>query len=88
IYNEDTKEPLYVSGIFTNITEQLANEQQAKILGEAFSQINDFLLILDEDLVPFSANNSFMDVFSDEGREGIVTSKLFINAIGQAKCRE
>ena len=88
IYNEDSKKPEYVSGIFTNITEQLANEQQAKILGEAFSQINDFLLILDENLVPFSANNSFMEVFSDDGEGGIVTSELFIKAIGQTKCKE
>ncbi len=88
IYNEDTKEPLYVSGIFTNITEQLANEQQAKILGEAFSQINDYLLILDENLIPFSANNSFMDVFSDKGEKGVVNSKLFINALGRTKCKE
>ncbi|WP_249930455.1 EAL domain-containing protein [Pseudoalteromonas sp. S1612] len=88
IYNQDTKKPEYVSGIFTNITEQLANEQQAKILGEAFSQINDFLLILDENLMPFSANNSFMEVFSDDGDEGAVTSELFIKAIGQTKCKE
>ena len=54
IYDPQTNEPLYVSGIYTNITEQRANEQQAKILGEAFSQINDWLLILDKHLMPFS----------------------------------
>ena len=88
IYDENTKEPLYVSGIFTNITDQLANEQQAKILGEAFSQVNDYLLILDENLVPFSANNSFMNVFSTKGPGAVVSPKLFINAAGRAKCKE
>ncbi|MGK2235777.1 MAG: diguanylate cyclase (GGDEF)-like protein/PAS domain S-box-containing protein [Pseudomonadota bacterium] len=88
IYDPQTNEPLYVSGIYTNITEQRANEQQAKILGEAFSQINDWLLILDKRLMPFSANNSFIETFSNEQTATKISPKLFIKAIGKDKCRE
>jgi len=88
IYNPQTNEPLYVSGIYTNITEQRANEQQAKILGEAFSQINDWLLILDKHLMPFSANNSFIETFSNEQAATKISPKLFIKAIGKTKCKE
>ncbi|MBH0059643.1 MULTISPECIES: EAL domain-containing protein [unclassified Pseudoalteromonas] len=88
IYDPQTNEPLYVSGIYTNITEQRANEQQAKILGEAFSQINDWLLILDKHLMPFSANNSFIETFSNEQAATKISPKLFIRAIGKDKCRE
>ena len=88
IYDPQTNEPLYVSGIYTNITAQRANEQQAKILGEAFSQINDWLLILDKHLMPFSANNSFIETFSNEKVATKISPKLFIKAIGKDKCKE
>ncbi|QBJ73648.1 Sensory box/GGDEF family protein [Pseudoalteromonas carrageenovora] len=88
MYKEHTSEAQYVSGIYTNITEQRANEQQANILGEAFSQITDWLLILDDRLMPFSANNSFIDTFSNEHHSTKLSLKLIINAIGKAKCRE
>lgn len=88
MYKEHSNTPLYVSGIYTNITEQRANEQQAKILGEAFSQINDWLLILDDQLMPFSANNSFLETFSSMNSTTQLSPKLFIKAVGKAKCKE
>ena len=88
IYKTSSAEPMYVSGIYTNITDQRANEQQASILGEAFSQINDWLLILDDRLMPFSANNSFIDTFSNSKDTTKLSPKLFINAMGKAKCKE
>jgi diguanylate cyclase (GGDEF)-like protein len=88
IYTQHTHEPLYVSGIYTNITEQRGNEQQAMILGEAFSQINDSLLILDAQLIPFSANNSFINTFSSSEAISKLTAKLFIKAMGKQKCKK
>ncbi|MBQ4799162.1 EAL domain-containing protein [Pseudoalteromonas sp. MMG006] len=88
MYKEHSSEAQYVSGIYTNITEQRANEQQANILGEAFRQITDWLLILDDQLVPFSANNSFMDTFTYEQHDTKLTPKLIIKAIGKTKCIE
>lgn len=86
IYDEHTNKPVSVSGIYTNITEQRANEQQANILGEAFGQINDWLLILDNNLVPVSANNSFIKTFSQTHKHPL-SLKVFVNAIGKAQCK-
>jgi diguanylate cyclase (GGDEF)-like protein len=86
IYDEQTNKPVSVSGIYTNITEQRANEQQANILGEAFGQINDWLLILDNNLVPVSANNSFIKTFSQNHKHPL-SLKVFVNAIGKAQCK-
>ncbi|KPZ59978.1 EAL domain-containing protein [Pseudoalteromonas sp. P1-7a] len=86
IYDEQTHKPVSVSGIYTNITEQRANEQQANILGEAFGQINDWLLILDNNLVPVSANNSFIKTFSQSHTQPL-SLKVFVKAIGKAQCK-
>ncbi|MBW4965865.1 EAL domain-containing protein [Pseudoalteromonas sp. CR1] len=88
IFDTQTGKPLYVSGIYTNITEQRVNEEQAKILGEAFGQINDWLLILDDHLLPFSANNSFIGTFSDTQTSTNISPKLFIKSLGIEKCKE
>lgn len=88
IFDTQAGKPLYVSGIYTNITEQRANEEQAKILGEAFSQINDWLLILDDHLMPFSANNSFIRTFSDSEEFTNISPKLFIKSIGKENCKK
>ncbi|ALQ10092.1 diguanylate phosphodiesterase (plasmid) [Pseudoalteromonas sp. Bsw20308] len=88
VYKPQSSEPLYISGIYTNITEQRANEQQAAILGQVFSQITDWLLILDDQLMPFSANNSFINTFSNKKSIAELNPKLFIKAIGKAKCKE
>lgn len=87
ILDEDTQTPLYVSGIYTNITEQRANEQQASILGEAFGQINDWLLILDNNMLPFSANNSFIKTFSYKN-DSALSTKVFLKAIGKTQCKQ
>ena len=80
--------PLKVTGIYTNITEQRANAQQASVLGEAFGQINDWLLILDNQLKPFSANASFGEAFASPNDVTEFTSGDFISAIGRAKYLE
>ncbi|NMM39888.1 EAL domain-containing protein [Pseudoalteromonas arctica] len=81
-------EPTKVSGIYTNITEQRANAQQATVLGEAFSQINDWLLILDSQLLPFSVNNSFAEAFSINTNTIKLGLKHFLTAMGKKQYRE
>ena len=81
-------EPSKVSGIYTNITEQRANAQQAAVLGEAFSQINDWLLILDSQLLPFSVNNSFAEAFSINTNTTKLELKHFLTAMGKKQYRE
>ncbi|MFC0119467.1 EAL domain-containing protein [Pseudoalteromonas xiamenensis] len=55
--------PIKVSGIYSNITEQKATNMMASILGDAFGQINDWLLILDANLLPIAANSTFCHAF-------------------------
>ncbi|MEO2279523.1 EAL domain-containing protein [Pseudoalteromonas pernae] len=73
-----------VSGIYTNITEAKASAQQATVLGEAISQISDWLLILDENLAPFSANESFQRAFA-QANEQELKVQPFVRALGKEK---
>lgn len=82
---DEANKPIKVTGIYTNITEQRANALQASVLGEAFSQINDWLLILDSQLKPFSANTSFSDTFAITGNITDLTIKDFVRTIGRAQ---
>ena len=82
---DEANKPIKVTGIYTNITEQRANALQASVLGEAFSQINDWLLILDSQLKPFSANTSFSDTFDITGNITDLTIKDFVRTIGRAQ---
>ncbi|MEI8646143.1 EAL domain-containing protein [Pseudoalteromonas sp. Hal040] len=58
------------------------------MLGEAFGQINDWLLILDNQLKPFSANASFGEAFAIPSNIAELTTYDFISAIGRAKFLE
>lgn len=78
-FNEHGK-PLVISGIYTNVTNQHAMAQRASILDDAFSQLDDWLLILDEQLQPLSANNSFINAFCAQLNDAELELKHFINA--------
>ncbi|WP_125781471.1 EAL domain-containing protein [Pseudoalteromonas rubra] len=51
-------EPLRASGIYSNVTEQKANQLNAAMFSQALSQIQDWLLILDSNLQLLSVNQS------------------------------
>ncbi|WP_339144767.1 EAL domain-containing protein [Pseudoalteromonas galatheae] len=74
-------------GIYTNVTTQKANQMRASMLGEAFSQVNDWILILDPSLQPISVNSSFCRAFQLQENEALndLTTERFVNAIGQKK---
>ncbi len=80
---DESGAPVKVSGIYTNITKQRANAQQAAILGEAFGQITDWLLILDNSYQPLSVNNSFADAFSIDSDTDKLNIKRFLSALGK-----
>ncbi len=80
--------PNRVSGTYTNITQTKANESKATLFGEAFSQINDWVLILSPKLKPVSANAAFMNVFSLKSRSYLPTLKHFSIALGEARFEE
>lgn len=55
--------PTRVTGTYTNITETKANEEQARLFGEAFKQTRDWVVILDVYQEPIAANQSFRETF-------------------------
>ncbi|RXE95209.1 EAL domain-containing protein [Pseudoalteromonas sp. PS5] len=74
-------------GIYTNVTTQKAHQMRANMLGEAFSQVNDWILILDPRLQPISVNSSFCKAFQLQEDEALsaLTAERFINAIGEKR---
>ena len=68
---DENNKPNRFSGTYTNITDTKANEFQAQIYGEAFSQINDWLLILDINKQLVSANASFFKSFNLKNDEDL-----------------
>ncbi len=80
---DDNNKPTYFSGTYTNITETKANELQAKIYGDAFSQINDCLLILDEKKYPITANKAFLDSFNIKKNKNKIMIKPFLDALSK-----
>ncbi len=55
--------PERVIGTFSNITETRANQEKARLFGEAFQQTRDWVVILDAEQRVIAANQSFADVF-------------------------
>ncbi|SEI01070.1 PAS domain S-box-containing protein/diguanylate cyclase (GGDEF) domain-containing protein [Rheinheimera pacifica] len=52
-----------VIGTFSNITETRANQEKARLFGEAFQQTRDWVVILDNSQRVIAANQSFADAF-------------------------
>jgi diguanylate cyclase (GGDEF)-like protein/PAS domain S-box-containing protein len=55
--------PVRITGTYTNITDTKANEEQARLFGEAFKQTRDWVLILDVYQEPIATNQSFRETF-------------------------
>lgn len=55
--------PTRITGTYTNITDTKANEEQARLFGEAFKQTRDWVVILDVFQEPIAANQSFRETF-------------------------
>jgi diguanylate cyclase (GGDEF)-like protein/PAS domain S-box-containing protein len=77
--------PTRVSGTYTNITETKVNEAQAILYGEAFSQINDWVLILDVAKYPVTVNEAFMKAFGLDNISIIPSLKLILSKLGEQK---
>lgn len=60
---DDDGQPERVIGTFSNITETRANQEKARLFGEAFQQTRDWVVILDANQRVIAANQSFTDVF-------------------------
>ncbi|WP_404396552.1 EAL domain-containing protein [Pseudoalteromonas phenolica] len=87
---DDNGKPLVVSGIYSNITESKATNLQASILGQAFSQIDEWLLILDTQLNPLAVNQSFCDAFDLNEADALseLSFLTFAKILGKKKLRQ
>lgn len=78
--------PERVSGTYTNITETRANQEKARLFGEAFKQTRDWVIILDHKFRPVAANQSFYDAFEVKER-GLFSSFMYTLGIDKNKLR-
>lgn len=53
--------PERITGAFQNITTERASQEKALLFGKAFEQTMDWVLLLDADQRPLTANNAFAD---------------------------
>lgn len=56
---------LKVIGTYSNITENRATKEKARLFGEAFQQTRDWVVLLDPEQRVIAANQSFTDVFGN-----------------------
>lgn len=60
---DEHNQPLKILGTYSNITETKANEEKARLFGEAFQQTRDWVVILDNRQRVIAANQSFSQAF-------------------------
>jgi len=60
---DEQQAPLKILGTYSNITETKANEEKARLFGEAFQQTRDWVVILDNRQRVIAANHSFCQAF-------------------------
>jgi len=74
--------PIRISGTYTNITEHKDTEERSRVFGLAFSQINDWVLILDNELRPVTANNALTDMLNHDNQADRPLLRLLISRVG------
>lgn len=90
IARNDEGKPTRVIGTYTDISETKKNEDKAGLFGEAFSQINDWVLILNEELEPITANDAFKRLFKikDDNEVSPKILKQLLDSLGDKKYQE
>lgn len=63
IHSDEHDHAITVLGTYSNITETIANEEKARLFGEAFQQTRDWVVILDVKQRVIAANHSFSQAF-------------------------
>lgn len=80
--------PTRVSGIYTNITQSKVSEANAILFGEAFSKINDWVLILDSKGMAVTANSAFLKTFLLDDKSLVPSFKDYLKALGQQQFKK
>lgn len=63
--------PERITGTFQNITEARANQEKALLFGKAFEQTMDWVLLLNADFLPLTANKAFCNAVAVEDIENV-----------------
>jgi diguanylate cyclase (GGDEF)-like protein len=53
-----------VTGTYTNITDNIADQENLRLFGEAFKHTHDWVVIYDSDRLPIAVNDAFRNAFS------------------------
>jgi diguanylate cyclase (GGDEF)-like protein len=56
--------PLLVTGTYTNVTDNLANQENLRLFGEAFKHTHDWVLIYNSKQYPIASNDAFKSAFN------------------------
>jgi diguanylate cyclase (GGDEF)-like protein len=56
--------PLLVTGTYTNVTDNLANQENLRLFGQAFKHTHDWVLILNSKHIPIASNDAFKSAFN------------------------
>ncbi|MGB0834018.1 MAG: EAL domain-containing protein [Psychrobium sp.] len=62
-------QPVLFTGTYTNVNTTKASELQAQLYGQALRKMNEWLLILDDKLVPVTSNPAFNKRFISRGEK-------------------
>jgi diguanylate cyclase (GGDEF)-like protein len=56
--------PLLVTGTYTNVTDNLTNQENLRVFGEAFKHTHDWVLIFNNKQYPIASNDAFKSAFN------------------------
>ncbi|WP_340678977.1 EAL domain-containing protein [Paraglaciecola sp.] len=70
--------PLLVTGTYTNVTDNLANQENLRLFGQAFKHTHDWVLICNSKYFPIASNDAFKSAFNIKTDEdlGVDLAKL------------
>ncbi len=61
VSRDDNQRPVRISGTFTNITQNKADAERARLFGEAFKHTRDWVMLLNRESIPIAVNEAMSD---------------------------
>ena len=78
VQSDNNGTPLLVTGTYTNVTDNLANQDNLRLFGQAFKHTHDWVLIYNSKQFPIASNDAFKSAFkiSNDADLGACLAKL------------
>ena len=64
VQSDSQGKPLLVTGTYTNVTDNLTNQENLRVFGEAFKHTHDWVLIFNNKQYPIASNDAFKSAFN------------------------